>query len=57
MEINKESQKKIREKLDSFKIKDTTNAHALETFEKIILKKELTDRNILFPLMLHMLSL
>ena len=39
MEINKESQKKIREKLDSFKIKDTTNAHALETFEKIILKK------------------
>lgn len=39
MEISKESQKKIREKLDSYKIKDTTNSHAIETFEKVILKK------------------
>ena len=39
MEISKESQKKIREKLDSFKIKDATNSHAIETFEKVILKK------------------
>lgn len=41
MEISKESQKKIREKLDSFKIKDKTNSHAIETFEKVILKKTL----------------
>ncbi|MBU6197923.1 MAG: hypothetical protein KGO93_10210 [Cyanobacteria bacterium REEB446] len=36
-EISKEAKNKLKKKLASFKIKDTSNAYSIETFETVIL--------------------
>jgi hypothetical protein len=35
--ISKEAKTKLKEKLASFKIKDSSNAYSIETFETVIL--------------------